>query len=495
MSENIKEKVYLLLDEVIIENPNISSIEEIIGKAPFVLDQVLFPWSKLDTRQVNMIACINPESEDLAQLQGLDNKQIQQLKNMKPSQGPVPTIVMWRVFRFSNKIHEFIKELEMQCCTKHREFGYLIPPISIEQGHEDEGEIPKWIEAPERQHIKCSKSNCSDCFLLSIEESFDEKIKALKSEGIPDEDILVIVSCSALKKNLACTLGKEYLRSKYENLKINSNFEFDGCESNVVIVIRNGGILSFSMSNAISRAISRLILIMPDDQHKILKSCCDKDLLFQENAETSEIYCSSENDDKKQTSENIPFFGSAEVQTPSLEDQEVATIFGKDATKMKLTSQDDEETSSHITNFSEVFDISQSTLSLPSSLTSISSTPVSSVSLDSGVSRAQNEFPKLSMIDEVSGKEIPSVQKTIVHLEEKYGIKRDNALEIIADVANINFGQKWNTEKKAPGKAVRQETNNIKPKTLTLPTKNKDIAGVHTSGTYGHASKVVKKVR
>ena len=40
MSENMNEKVYLLLDEVIIENPNISTIEEIIGKVPFVLDQV-----------------------------------------------------------------------------------------------------------------------------------------------------------------------------------------------------------------------------------------------------------------------------------------------------------------------------------------------------------------------------------------------------------------------------------------------------------------------
>ena len=110
----------MLLDEVISENQNISSIEEIIGKVPFVLNQVLFPWSKLDSKQVNLVACINPESEDLAQIQGLDKQQIQQLKNMKPSQGPVPTVVVWRVFRFSNKIHAFIKELELQCCTKHR---------------------------------------------------------------------------------------------------------------------------------------------------------------------------------------------------------------------------------------------------------------------------------------------------------------------------------------------------------------------------------------
>ena len=48
-----------------------------------------------------------------------------------------------------------------------------------------------------------------------------------------------------------------------------------------MIFIRNGGILSFSLSNAISRAVSRLIIFMPDD-HKILKECCKKNLLIKQ---------------------------------------------------------------------------------------------------------------------------------------------------------------------------------------------------------------------
>ena len=59
---------------------------------------------------------------------------------------------------------------------------------------------------------------------------------------------------------------------------------------------------------------------MPDDQHEILKSCIKKGLLFQENAETSQKYFPGENDNdlNKTTLENIPFLGSAELQTSSL---------------------------------------------------------------------------------------------------------------------------------------------------------------------------------
>ena len=104
----------------------------------------------------------------------------------------------------------------------------------------------------------------------------------LDHDGIPDKDIVVIVSCSALTKNTKCTTGTEYLKSKYPYLNIRSNFEFEGREAKVVIVIRNGGLLSFSLSNALSRAISRLILFMPDD-HRILEKCCQKHLLVHQN--------------------------------------------------------------------------------------------------------------------------------------------------------------------------------------------------------------------
>ena len=74
-------------------------------------------------------------------------------------------------------------------------------------------------------------------------------------------------------------------------------------------------------------------------------------------------------------------------------------------------------------------------------------------------------------------------------------IKPDNAHGIVADVANIVFGQSWKTGKNVPGKAVRQDTKKIKSETLESGTKNKEIADVHISGTTSCGSQVVTKVR
>ena len=126
--------------------------------------------------------------------------------------------------------------------------------------------------------MKCSKQNCGDCFLLCIKSKFDSVLENLKFDGTPNEDILVILSESSSTRKTECPYQIEFLRSSHPDLNIKSNFEFDGCEANVVIVIRNGGILSYSLSNAISRAVSRLILFIPDDD-QILENCCRKGLL------------------------------------------------------------------------------------------------------------------------------------------------------------------------------------------------------------------------
>merc|ERR1719186_1475578 len=105
-----------------------------MGKVPFVLDGEVFPWSELDSNGVKLMVCINPESQDLAQLQNLDTETVLSLKQMKPEQGPVPTIPMWRVFRSSNAIQQLLQELETECSNEHKEFGYLIPPNVVKKG-------------------------------------------------------------------------------------------------------------------------------------------------------------------------------------------------------------------------------------------------------------------------------------------------------------------------------------------------------------------------
>ena len=181
------------MDEVNIENPNCSSPIELLGKTPFVLDGEVFPWSELDSHAINLMVCINPESQDLPQLLDLDFTTLSLLKKNKPEQGVVPTVPLWRVFRCTKAIHLFLQELQEKCSNEHQEFGYPIPPHMSKEGHEITGKLPVWIKVPEYQHMKCAKSNCKKCFLLCIEERLQLILDQMQVEGIPDEHILLIV--------------------------------------------------------------------------------------------------------------------------------------------------------------------------------------------------------------------------------------------------------------------------------------------------------------
>ena len=270
------------MDEIVISNPDISCPQELLGKVPFVRNGTVFPWSELDSSGIHLIACVNPESQDLAQLQGLNDVEILTLQQMKPEQGAVPTIAMHRAYRNTNAINNFLQVVKRECASLHQEYGYMFPTTEVKGGHETYGEIPVWFEAPRHQHIKCAKSECGECFLLSIKPELDQLIWQLKWDKIPCDDILVIISSSESSKNSLGSYEAEFLRKTHPDLKITSNFDFDGCESNVVIVIRNGGLLSFSLSSAISRAVSRLFLFMPDDQ-EILDKCCNGGYLARKN--------------------------------------------------------------------------------------------------------------------------------------------------------------------------------------------------------------------
>merc|ERR1719233_2807400 len=160
LSEKMEVKTRLFFDEVVVENPGISSPEDLLGKVPFVLDNEVFPWSELDSNGVNLMVCVNPESQCLVLLQNLETEKLQSLKKYKPEQGSVPTLAMLRNFRSSNAIQDFIQELEIQCSKEHKEFGYMIPPEVVRKGHEIQGEIPIWIKAKKHQHMKCQNPNC-----------------------------------------------------------------------------------------------------------------------------------------------------------------------------------------------------------------------------------------------------------------------------------------------------------------------------------------------
>ena len=121
LSEKKKGKICLFVDEIVIENPNISSPKDLLGKVSFLLGKDLFPWSQLNSYDVNLIACINPESQDLSQLQLQNlNPEIASLLQLnKPEQGSVLTIPMMRLFRMSIAIYQLIQELGRSCSAEH----------------------------------------------------------------------------------------------------------------------------------------------------------------------------------------------------------------------------------------------------------------------------------------------------------------------------------------------------------------------------------------
>jgi len=440
---------YLFMDEIIVENPNSSSPLDLVGRAPFIIDEELFPWNNLNPYEVNLIACINPESQDLSQLQNLDSATIQKLKELKPDQGPVLTIPMWRVFRSSKSISSFVNQLQEECSNIHQEVGYHVPPNLVKEGHEIEGKLPIWIKIPEHQHMKCPKYNCKRCLLISIEESFDGVLLELYNEGIPDNDILIIVNSSALTKNCAGSFETEYLRSRHPNLKIRSNFEYDGCEAKVVVVIRNGGLISFALSNTITRAVSRLIIFSPDD-NDILKKCCYKKLLVQKHILAVNFSkLSQENfeiqacDDNEESSMCYP--ASKATQTMNQNENKLEDLDG-------FLSQIMSNNKKRHASYSHASSTGWSTrTSSPTRLGfSITDESRSSslISLDSGVDGTKTK-PIIPPIEMKDGNNVlnPSVQKALAQVQAEYQMSANDAQGVLVQFANTIFGQNWEKEK------------------------------------------------
>jgi hypothetical protein len=448
------------MDEVFIENPDCSSPIDLLGKSPFILDGDIFPWSDLECYDVNLVVCINPESQDLPQLLDVDFDTLSTLKERKPDQGSVPTIPLWRVFRCSKAIHLFIQELQEECSNEHQEFGYQIPPHMSKEGHEIYGNLPIWIEIPEHQHMKCSKSKCNNCLLVCIEEEFQAILDELHMDGIPNKDILVIVNSSALTKNCNGTFEMEYLRSKYPYLEIRSNFEFDGCEAKVVIVIRNGGLLSFSLSNAISRAVSRLIIFSPDDR-KILEKCCQKDLLVRKIL----MLDTKDNIQEMKVSSRLSELLSSQpcssktTQTNQLNHYE--TEIESKTTQTSPWRNFENEVEDTYSSFLSELSMPHSNRTPSSARVSLSITDESRssslLSLDSGVSGMKSNKPKFQQLHQLH----PDVLNTLVQVQATYDLSENDAQGIIVDIGNLIFGQNW------------EKDDDFRPRTSTWPSEMK----------------------
>ena len=86
-------------------------------------------------------------------------------------------------------------------------------------------------------------------------------------DGISLTDVTVIVSNSSIKRSPDDSRIKDFFQRRHPNVRVKLNFEMEGLEAPVVILIRNGGHLGSSISLGISRATTRLIIITPEESN------------------------------------------------------------------------------------------------------------------------------------------------------------------------------------------------------------------------------------
>ena len=281
LSERNNIDTYLLIDEMEVENPGVPDVKDLVGKAPFYLGDVIFPWSNLDPLKVHLIASVTADNQDLARLVDIQDTDVQEMKQTLASQtaGKLPTAVLWRVFRCSNAIQETVEYLQLQCSKKDREFGFAVDPSLQLRGHDVKGDAVEWIPCPEKEHMICP-NECQECFLVMINEALTEKISTLESEvGILPADITVVVSTSQMKRIPPDNLIKDFFNRKHPNVKVKLNFEMEGLEEPVVILIRNGGHLGSTISHGISRAVTKLVVISTDDNKLMEKAVKERKMV------------------------------------------------------------------------------------------------------------------------------------------------------------------------------------------------------------------------
>ena len=267
LSETTDRAVYLFIDEIEVENPGAAELKDLVGKTPFCHEGSIFPWSNLDPLQVHLVVAVTTDSQDLARLLDIKRIEAQTGKSALVSAPAekIPTVVLWRVFRCSNAIQETVKYLQLECSKKDKEFGFAVNPSLQINGHDVRGDTVEWIQCFETEHMICP-NKCAQCFLFMIESALEQKIARLNSkDGVPLSEITVIVSLSHLKRTPPDNLIREFFARRYPDVNLKLNFEMEGLEAPVVILIRNGGHLGSSISLGMSRATTKLVFIGTDD--------------------------------------------------------------------------------------------------------------------------------------------------------------------------------------------------------------------------------------
>lgn len=275
LSETHKDaRVHLLIDEVVIGSPKSTSPLDLVGKVPFLFNGQMFGWSDLEPGNTHLIVCATPDCEDLVRLR---NSHQDKWKLTPPELRTVPTFFLWRVYRNTNAIHALLQFIQEQCQKIYNEFGYVMEPADEAHGHDIQGDVPVWIETTQKNHLRCQMDSCDNCFLLSIEDHLNFLIsKITKKSEIPAEDITIIVSAH---KKKSCESIHKFFETKFpEELKIRVNYEFEGMESPVVIVIHDGRGIGPVISSSFSRVCSKLFIISPDDDG-IFERACQEGLL------------------------------------------------------------------------------------------------------------------------------------------------------------------------------------------------------------------------
>ena len=155
--------------------------------------------------------------------------------------------------------------LQVSCSQKDRKFGFAVDPRVQIRGHDVRGDPVEWIPCNQTEHMICPKG-CQECFLTMIDSALSEKLKTLEEiDGVSLSEVKVIVSNITQNRNPEDNRIKDVFARKYPGVNVKLNFEMEGLEAPVVILIRNGGQLGSAISLGVSRATTKLVMISTDD--------------------------------------------------------------------------------------------------------------------------------------------------------------------------------------------------------------------------------------
>ena len=111
LTEEAERAVYLFIDEIEVTNPGVSDLSDLVGKTPFCLGGHIFPWSNLEPLNIRLVLAVTTDSQDLVRLLDIEESEIPTLRDLSRA-GKIPTEVLWRVFRSTNAIQDFVPDMQ-----------------------------------------------------------------------------------------------------------------------------------------------------------------------------------------------------------------------------------------------------------------------------------------------------------------------------------------------------------------------------------------------